>query len=240
MPFLRFSRDKRGYEHTYLMHAVVRRGKPTRNRILYWYRTPPGVRVGRLPFDEEVRQTIEARHPGVVFDWETLASTPMPPPEPVEHWREKRRAEKAIRQARRAEEQEQEQERAAADASADARPAACDAENDAGPMAETPDERIVSAIETPEAGIDDGSESEAGEDAEAIVETPVAGEGTMAAAGQGRRRRRGGRRRRRGRPAQASVEGGTVPVPGGTASVSPESAAEAAVSDEPDPTISYE
>ena len=76
MPFLKFSRDKRGYEHTYLMHAVARRGKPARTQIINWYRTPPGVRVGRLPFDDEVRRTIEARNPGVVFNWDALASTP--------------------------------------------------------------------------------------------------------------------------------------------------------------------
>ena len=107
MPFLKFSRDKRGYEHTYLMHAVARRGKPARTRILYWYRTPPGVRVGRLPFDDEVRRTIEARNPGVVFDWDALASTPIPPPDNTEHWRERRRLEKAAKQARRQEEAEE-------------------------------------------------------------------------------------------------------------------------------------
>lgn len=105
MPFLRFSRDKRGYENTYLMHAVTRRGKPARTRILYWYRTPPGVRVGRLPFDEEMRRTIEAKNPGIIFDWKALASTPLPAVEP-EPWRERRRAERAAKLARRLEEAE--------------------------------------------------------------------------------------------------------------------------------------
>ncbi len=104
MPFLRFSRDKRGYEHTYLVQTTNRRGKPIRPRVLYWYRTPPGVRVGRPPFDAEVRQTLEAQNPGVVFDWASIADTPFPPQEVVEPWRERRRLERAARQARREEE----------------------------------------------------------------------------------------------------------------------------------------
>jgi hypothetical protein len=101
VPFLRFSRDKRGYEHVYLVHAHIRRGKPSRPRVLYWYRTPPGIKVGRRPFDEEVQRTLEAQNPGVIFDWKTIIATPMPPPEPAEHWRERRRVERAAKQAQR-------------------------------------------------------------------------------------------------------------------------------------------
>lgn len=106
MPFLRFSRDKRGYEHTYLVQSTNKRGKPIKPRILYWYRTPPGVRLGRSPFDDEVRQLLEAQNPGIVFDWATLANTPFPSQEP-EFWRERRRAEKAAKQARREEENDE-------------------------------------------------------------------------------------------------------------------------------------
>lgn len=102
MPSVRFSRDKRGYEYVYLVHTPTRRGKPGRSRVLYWYRTPPGVRIGRKPFDEEVRRTLEQQNPGVTFDWEAIVSTPMPPPDMTEFWRERRRAEKAARQERRA------------------------------------------------------------------------------------------------------------------------------------------
>lgn len=99
MPFVRFSRDKRGYEHLYLVEPIARRGK-SRNWILYWYRTPPGVKIGRPPFDDLVRRTLEARHPDVSFDWQKLVDTPIPPPTPdVERWRERRRAEKAAKQA---------------------------------------------------------------------------------------------------------------------------------------------
>ena len=46
MPFLRVIRDKRGYETTYLMHWC-REGARQRSRILYMFRTPGGIRVGR-------------------------------------------------------------------------------------------------------------------------------------------------------------------------------------------------
>jgi hypothetical protein len=99
VPFLRFSRDKRGYESFYLVEPTTRRGR-SRTRILYWFRTPPGVRVGRLPFDEPVRRALEARYPKVAFDWQKLIDTPIPPPAPdVERWRERRRLERAAKQA---------------------------------------------------------------------------------------------------------------------------------------------
>jgi hypothetical protein len=103
VPFVRFSRDRRGYEHTYLIHAAPRRGAPT--RILYWYRTPPGIRVGREAFDLEARRMLEAQYPSVSFDWPKLLETPMPPPD-AENWRERRRVERSARQARQTEEPE--------------------------------------------------------------------------------------------------------------------------------------
>lgn len=99
MPFVRFSRDKRGYEHTYLIHAAQKKGAPA--RVLYWYRTPPGVKVGRPAFDDDVKRALEAQYPHIAFDWSSLLSITIPPVE-VEHWRERRRAEKAAKQARQA------------------------------------------------------------------------------------------------------------------------------------------
>ena len=100
---LRFSRDRRGYESIFLVQS---RGGNRPPRVLYWYRTPPGIKVGRAPFDDEMRRRIEAQNPDVTFDWPHLVSTPVPPPTPdVERWRERRqvdRAEKAARAARRA------------------------------------------------------------------------------------------------------------------------------------------
>ena len=71
MPFLRVIRDKRGYETTYLMHWC-REGTRQRSRILYMFRTPGGVRVGREAFGEEVLKQIEAQHPDIDFDWNAV------------------------------------------------------------------------------------------------------------------------------------------------------------------------
>ena len=71
MPFLRVIRDKRGYETTYLMHWF-REGNRQRSRILYVFRTPGGVRVGRDPFDPDVLRQIEASHPDITFEWRVI------------------------------------------------------------------------------------------------------------------------------------------------------------------------
>lgn len=100
-PFVRISRDRRGYEHTYLFHVRPGGGRSARPRVIYWFRTPPGVRIGRPAFDAEMREAIESQFPDQVFDWETFEAIP-PPPE-VENWRERRRLEKAAKRARVAE-----------------------------------------------------------------------------------------------------------------------------------------
>jgi hypothetical protein len=71
VPFLRVLRDKRGYETTYLMHWF-RDGNRQRSRILYMFRTPPGVKVGRDPIDAAVIREIEQQHPDIEFDWRAL------------------------------------------------------------------------------------------------------------------------------------------------------------------------
>ncbi len=96
---VRISRDKRGYEYFQLVHALATRRGKMRQRVLYWYRTPPNIKIGREPFDETVRRTLEAQYPDVTFNWEALRNTPMPPPS-ADYWREKRRAEKLSRQLR--------------------------------------------------------------------------------------------------------------------------------------------
>lgn len=75
MPFLRINRDKRGYEHTFLMHAFRRRGQ-ARSTILYWFRTPPNVKVGRAAIDEEAIRALEDTHPDLIFDWPRILQTP--------------------------------------------------------------------------------------------------------------------------------------------------------------------
>lgn len=71
MPFLRVIRDKRGYETTYLMHWY-REGNRQRSRILYVFRTPGGVRVGREALEPEILRQIETEYPDIDFDWQVV------------------------------------------------------------------------------------------------------------------------------------------------------------------------
>jgi hypothetical protein len=71
VPFLRVLRDRRGYETTYLMHWF-REGTRQRSKVLYVFRTPGGVRVGRSPLDGEALREIEARYPEIAFDWDSV------------------------------------------------------------------------------------------------------------------------------------------------------------------------
>lgn len=71
MPFLRVIRDKRGYETTYLMH-LYRDGQRQRSKILYVFRTPGGVRVGRDPLEPDMLRQIEAQYPDIVFNWQLV------------------------------------------------------------------------------------------------------------------------------------------------------------------------
>lgn len=69
MPFLRLTRDRRGFENTFLMHADRPGDRP---RVLYWYRTAPGVLLGRPALDEDAIRTIEEQHPDIEFDWPAI------------------------------------------------------------------------------------------------------------------------------------------------------------------------
>ncbi len=73
MPFIRHTRDKRGYETTYVMHAYRPMQGPQRTRVLYLFRSPSHVKLGRRPLDEETREALEHTHPDVSFDWSALA-----------------------------------------------------------------------------------------------------------------------------------------------------------------------
>lgn len=83
MPYLRFSRTRQGYEHTYVLHTFRSEGR-SRPRLLYWFRTPPGVRAGRRPLDEEAIRAIEEGNPNLTFDWSRMLKVrPAPRPEPA-------------------------------------------------------------------------------------------------------------------------------------------------------------
>ena len=54
--------------------------------MLYWFRTPPGVKVGRAALDEDAIRLIEQLNPGIEFDWTRIlkgqgapATEPRPP-----------------------------------------------------------------------------------------------------------------------------------------------------------------
>ena len=217
MAFFRFSRDKRGYEHFYLVEPVTNRKGKSRPRILYWYRTPPNVKVGRPPFDNAMRRTLEAQYPDVTFDWTKIVEAPIPSAD-AEKWRERRRVERAERAARKA--------NVAVDV------------DDESESAEEPD---------PAASIDDepadgelpsilAADADAGDSADSAWHEPVMGQAASADAtpgtgtgeavpqatgdsGRGARKRR---RRRRGRGQSTPTATAT---PAGTAAESPVEAA---------------
>jgi hypothetical protein len=89
LPFLRFTRDKRGYETTSLVHAV-RRGGRSRQRILYWFRTPPGVKVGRPALDEDAIRWIEEHNPDIEFNWPKILEAQPPAETPPDEARNRR------------------------------------------------------------------------------------------------------------------------------------------------------
>ena len=70
-------------------------------RILYWFRTPPNVRVGRAALDEEAIRSVEEHNPGLTFDWTRILKARPPDAAPVEESaRDRRRRERAERGAR--------------------------------------------------------------------------------------------------------------------------------------------
>lgn len=73
MPFLRVVRDRRGYETTYLMDWY-RDGGRQRSRVLYAFRGPSGTRVGREAITPDTARAIEAAHPELQFNWNTISA----------------------------------------------------------------------------------------------------------------------------------------------------------------------
>lgn len=69
MPYLRYSRNKKGDENTYVLHGSRAGGRP---EILYMFRTPPNIKVGRGSLEPEVLSAIELAHPELTFDWDKM------------------------------------------------------------------------------------------------------------------------------------------------------------------------
>lgn len=78
MPFVRYARDRRGYETLYVMHAFdapegsTSNARSPRPRVLYACRTVPYAKVGRMSIDESVQRRIETAYPNLTFDWPRL------------------------------------------------------------------------------------------------------------------------------------------------------------------------
>jgi len=79
LPFIRHTRDKRGYDTTYVMHAYRPQRGPQQTRVLYLFRSPSYVRLGRRALDDEAREALEHTHPDVSFDWTVLGREATPP-----------------------------------------------------------------------------------------------------------------------------------------------------------------
>lgn len=146
MAFLRFSRDKRGIESFALVHATTNRRGKVRPRVLYWFRTPPDIKVGRAPFDAEVRRALEKQNPDITFDWRAIEETPIPSAD-ADKWRERRRAERAAKHAARAEE-EAEAGGAPDDAETESAASASAEPGDAD-LAAAPDEAALATVSLP-------------------------------------------------------------------------------------------
>jgi hypothetical protein len=76
LPFIRFMRDKRGYESTLVMHAYRPMSGAQHGRVLYVFRTPSNLKVGRRALDDEVTEALEHTHPDLTFDWVGLLRDP--------------------------------------------------------------------------------------------------------------------------------------------------------------------
>jgi len=185
--FLRFSRDKRGYEYFALVQPTTNRRGATRQRVLYMYRTPPDVKVGREPFDDAVRRSLAAQYPDVSFDWRKILETPIPSAD-AERWRERRRAERAARQATAVE---------AAAEEADAEDA--------------PEDLDLPTLPQPPARVEPLPNREAGDSAVSPTSPPTSPAVTSAPAGDAARKRRRRRRGRRGRLESVMTTATTVP-----------------------------
>jgi hypothetical protein len=89
---LRLTADRRGFENTFLLHVPAPGEAP---KVLYWYRTAPGLRIGRPALDDGAMRTLEEHYPDIDFDWPYIldmgAMTPVEVEAPVPPRRRKPR-----------------------------------------------------------------------------------------------------------------------------------------------------
>src|SRR5580693_2049648 len=75
------------------MHAYRPGQGPQRARVLYLFRTPAHVKIGRRALEPEVMEALEHTHPDLSFDWTNLPSErPIEPSDPRERERDQRRS----------------------------------------------------------------------------------------------------------------------------------------------------
>lgn len=61
------------------MHASRPGNGQARTKLLYLFRSPSHVQIGRRPLDPEVREALEHTHPDLTFDWNGLLRDSPPP-----------------------------------------------------------------------------------------------------------------------------------------------------------------
>jgi hypothetical protein len=80
------------------MHASRPGSGQARTKLLYLFRSPSHVQIGRRPLDPEVREALEHTHPDLTFDWNgLLRDSPVPSRQPRLDPRERDRAGRAGR-----------------------------------------------------------------------------------------------------------------------------------------------
>jgi hypothetical protein len=173
------------------LHPVRNQGR-TETVVLYWFRTPPYIKVGRTALDAETRQQLEELYPDITFDWNRILREP---PQPLpEREAVRRKEQRDAREARRKRKRPLETPELAepAERSDLEEPAEPAPEREEDLTAEPPDETETDFFET--AAVPTTEDS-----------APPAGSPSPSApAGAGKRRRR---RRRRKRPGGSPPNG---------------------------------
>jgi hypothetical protein len=84
------------------MHAYRAGQGSGRTRVLYLFRSPSNMKVGRTPLDAEVVEALEHTHPDLAFDWAGMMREPgatSRPSEPQDRHRQDRQARRPPRSA---------------------------------------------------------------------------------------------------------------------------------------------
>jgi len=189
-----------------LLHPVRRHGR-TETLLLYWFRTPPYVKVGRSALDGDAMRRLEEQYPDITFDWNRILREP--PQALPENEATRRKEQRDARAARRKRKRPQGDEQGSGlrvqdsgRATAEAATAEDDSEGEAAPDSDTDfgPKETEDSLDAPDVQSSEGS----GATASASPDAP------SRSAGTGKRRKR--RRRRRGKPPGGTPSGGAPPT----------------------------